>query len=339
MTRFSVFTVHDLNLSPEERQVWGGLGATPETSPRLESLRVGTFGEIYDVSIRPDRISMAKSEHHENAKDEARKDLAKAISEGLVNVHVGSASGVGGGGRIPFRETTGVAPFTLSTDGDLLERRCCGAFLSAHFPAYEKFWLEHVVPLTNRHKRRDDINFMSQAELTSRGKTLEDVCIAQLHYTVLLHLARGHDLNSLVGSPVGFDGLQEGIVRLVGALDVANELLQRRSNLGQYLPFLPKASEKARRDWKSPNSNLVRLLRVYRNDLVHGSVLPALVHDVIYAPRINVQSKYYDWRTVTACPDPEKLRGGDFLPVSEILSNAWLDVVDYCQEKWTSHLT
>lgn len=60
--------------------------------------------------------------------------------------------------------------FTLAVDGDSLEQACSSQFLSSDLPAYEKFWLKHVVPLTNRP---GDRQLKDDAALAAIGKGLD----------------------------------------------------------------------------------------------------------------------------------------------------------------------
>jgi hypothetical protein len=85
-------------------------------------------------------------------------------------------------------------PLSIAGDGDDWEKLYWEAFASERFPSYEDFWLAHVVPLTNRATDRLSsdlrIRFRTDAELAADGRGHEDVAIAQLHYTLLLHVGR-----------------------------------------------------------------------------------------------------------------------------------------------------
>jgi hypothetical protein len=99
-----------------------------------------------------------------------------------------------------------------------------------------------VVPLT---KRPQPGGFRSKAEFEAIGKTDKDVCLAQLHYTVLGHLDVAH---SLVGrdlvQPVDF---VHAIVRLSAAGDVAHEFLERFANPTTYDAWSEDDGANARR--------------------------------------------------------------------------------------------
>jgi len=88
-----------------------------------------------------------------------------------------------------------MANFTLLTDGDFLEKKYWNLFIENEFSNYEKFWEKFIVSLTNRPS---DIHFKTDDELKKTGKTEKEIhreiCIAQLHYSVLRHLARVYEL-------------------------------------------------------------------------------------------------------------------------------------------------
>lgn len=126
--------------------------------------------------------------------------------------------------------------FSIANDGDEWEKLYSEAFARERFPAYEDFWLRHVVPLTNRaatDRLSTDlrIRFRTDAELAADGRGDEDVAIAQLHYTLLLHLGRvwqlleqGLAFDAGPASGQGFDQHHffESFTRLSGASDVAS---------------------------------------------------------------------------------------------------------------------
>jgi hypothetical protein len=93
-------------------------------------------------------------------------------------------------------------PYTLADDGDEFERSYYGLFLHHEFPAYEQFWNAFVTPLTNR---LNDVQGKTDAELAAIGRSPEDICISQLHYSVFRHLVRAYDIR--VAPPVSVDGL------------------------------------------------------------------------------------------------------------------------------------
>jgi len=82
-------------------------------------------------------------------------------------------------------------PYTLQNDGDGIEKNFYLPFIKPRFPSYELFWQKFVTPLTGRPAH---IHFLTDAELVARGFGPEHVCMAQLHYTVLVQLCRCHRL-------------------------------------------------------------------------------------------------------------------------------------------------
>lgn len=128
---------------------------------------------------------------------------------------------------------------TLAKDGDTLEQKYHGRFLEAEFGGYAELWAAYIVPLTGRP---DHIDFKTDAELREMGRGHADLCNAQLHYTVLVHLARVWDLRMGNQFP-DLESFTEGIVRLSAATDVADELLQRATNPGD---FIDKAWDEGR---------------------------------------------------------------------------------------------
>ena len=148
-----------------------------------------------------------------------------------------------------------MAPYTLQNDGDGFEQHYWPLFISAEFPEYDQFWAKHVIPLTNRPV---DIHFKDDPTLIAEGYTAEDICIAQLHYSILRHLARTFEIRRQ--PHINLDLLTDIFVRLAGAQDVAFELLERYTNKGIYDPWLStghggiRGSRQARQNWQR-NSN------------------------------------------------------------------------------------
>jgi len=79
----------------------------------------------------------------------------------------------------------------LAVHGDPVDREAWSTFLESDFPSYQTYWLRSVVPLT---KRPEPGGFRPKSELEAMGKTDHDVCLAQLHYTILGHLQAAFDL-------------------------------------------------------------------------------------------------------------------------------------------------
>jgi hypothetical protein len=175
-------------------------------------------------------------------------------------------------------------PYTLAADGDLEERRYWPLFVRHQFPSYEEFWVKRIVPLTNRTRFRQDVSFRSSSELNPLGYRDEDVAVAQLHYTLLLHLGRVFDLltegqafthpTPLFGRAFGRHEFFESFTRLSGANDVADEILARRQAPGSFEAWSETHGSNARRNWRQTQGDPLRPIRAYRNRLVHGRVVP-----------------------------------------------------------------
>ena len=233
---------------------------------------------------------------------------------------------------------------SLASDGDAYEQKYYGAFIRNEFPSYDRFWAKHVVPLTNRPV---DIHFKTDSALAAAGKDAEDLCISQLHYTVLRHLARAYDIRRF--AQVGIDELTEGVVRISGAQDVAFELLERYTNRGAFDPWLArgsggstgakKGSKEAREAWQKKNGYPLQPIRDYRNHLVHGRISPAvIVGSTQYVPAIGKEGAYFDWRAITQHPTPASLVGTDLAQPPVVLDDAWRSTIGYLEAAWQAHL-
>src|SRR5215472_4939169 len=78
--------------------------------------------------------------------------------------------------------------------GDDLERQCWPLFLQPDWPSYETFWQRRVVRVTTRPT---GMGFKSDAELAKIGCGPEDMCLAQLHYSVLGHLSVAYNYRKI----------------------------------------------------------------------------------------------------------------------------------------------
>ena len=229
--------------------------------------------------------------------------------------------------------------FTLANHGDNYERCYYHLFIATEFPSYEAFWQRFVVPLTNRPV---DIHFKTAQQLNAIGKGDHEICIAQLHYSVLRHLARAYVLKEQ--PHIDLDELTEGMVRLTGAQDIAFELLERHQNPGQYDPWLATGAggiaggREARKAWQSNHSYPLQDIRNYRNHLVHGRLLPGIVGNVWQVPRIGLEQGYFDWRNITHNPNLQSLIGTDLVSTSQILREAWNNTIQHLETEWSNHL-
>ena len=175
--------------------------------------------------------------------------------------------------------------FSIARNGVDLEKLYWQAFASERFPSYEDFWRGHVAPLTKRgfDVRRPEfrIRFRTDAELAADDLGHKDVAIAQLHYTLLLHVGRVWQLlnqglafsisDAQRGQGFDRDHFFESFTRLSGASDVADELLERRRERenGTYPAWNEKAGRRAREAWRKREGDPLLDVRAYRNRLVH----------------------------------------------------------------------
>ncbi|WP_373548504.1 hypothetical protein [Haliscomenobacter sp.] len=239
--------------------------------------------------------------------------------------------------------------YTLSNDGDSFEKRYWNVFLKNDFPAYEKYWSKYIVPLTNRSiSTPGDVHFKNSHQLLSEGYLPEDICKAQLHYTVLRRLGRAVEILAYLQSKpvqdiIDTDALAEGIFHVVAAQDVAFEFLQRMSTPNKYDPWVPNnhgnqtrnnnTSEDAQREWRKNNNHPLGDIRNYRNTIAHGRVLPSTrKNNKIMLPNIGKEQNYLDWRLLT--DGNGSINNNDFDIIDEILRYAWTETIQYCSDEW-----
>jgi len=233
--------------------------------------------------------------------------------------------------------------YRLAKDGDSREIRCWHLFVQSQFPSYETFWIRDVVPLTNRPT---DFHFKTDQELLKIGKTHNDICIAQLHYSILVHLERAYEMLSIPLEKFAVDYLAWGLTSIVAAQDIAFELLQRNKSKKEYDPWLPlqekkgdpKGSREAKREWQKRNGRPLQHLRDYRNDLVHGRALPTMMTGFVSVPNIGRQRDYFNWRLITDPVNNPGYKETDYVPARQILEHAWKETVDYFETSWQTHL-
>jgi hypothetical protein len=240
-----------------------------------------------------------------------------------------------------------MAPYTLLSDGDPVEKHYYDLFIARDFPSYQAFWQEFVTPLS---RRPVDIQLKDAQQLAREGKTDHDVCLAQLHYSILLHLIRAFDIRQL--ESVKADELLFGLTSLCGAQDIAFELLERVQKPDRYPPWptiqkgrLHDHGIDAQWNWKKAHNFPLQDVRDYRNRLVHGRMPPTIVwanHQdkvlLFKLPRMRKEGDYFDWRKVTLAATPLQLPHADFDDCRTILSEAWGLTTKYLEENWKEHL-
>lgn len=234
-----------------------------------------------------------------------------------------------------------IKKFRLEQDGDFVEKHYWEKFLKEKFPSYEKYWQSRIVPITNRPL---NINFKSNSELQKLGFNDEDICLAQLHYTLFRHMARSFDifkfLNCKEHDLFDSDYFSEGFFHIVAAQDVAFEFLQRLKKPRFYDPWASMkkespdkkvASFEARKTWIKDNHEPLNDIRQYRNHLTHGRIAPKMIHNSkIYMPKIGSEIKFLDWRTLNGLINSAE----DFQPINFILDNAWHETISYFENEW-----
>lgn len=229
--------------------------------------------------------------------------------------------------------------YPLKTEGDGVEIAAYDVLIKPLFPSYEVFWQKFVVPLTHRP---GDKQLKTDTELALISKGHAELCLAQLHYTVLRQLDRTRRL--MLDPQFGVDHLVFALSTLVGSQDCAFELLERFKNPTAYDPWLDKkkkgistvGSKEAQADWKKRDSYPLQDIRDYRNSLVHGRTLPGIGSPQgILVPKIGKETSYFDWRLVTATAT---LPHTDFDKPAVIMKTAFDRTVAYFESKWQTEL-
>lgn len=223
-------------------------------------------------------------------------------------------------------------PYFLAQHGDAFEQHYWAQFLAVQFPSYERFWQNHVSPLTNRPS---DIHFKDAAALQAAGLSDTDICCAQLHYTILRHLARAFEVRR--SAAIDLDALTDGLARLTGAQDVAFELLERKRTPSLYDAWLEtgaRSGKAARSAWQSANSYPLQDTRDYRNRLLHGRMTPTVLANDWWVPRIGREMAYVDWRLVTTGTAWQSQLGIDLVPCRVVLDEVWSKTIAYLEASW-----
>jgi len=227
----------------------------------------------------------------------------------------------------------------LKTEGDGIEISAYDVLIKPQFPSYEVFWQKFVIPLSHRP---GDKQLKTDAELATIGKGHAELCVAQLHYTVLRQLDRSRRL--MLDPKFSVDHLVFSLSTLVGAQDCAFELLERFKNPTAYDPWLDKkkqgssiiGSKEAQAEWKKKNSYPLQDIRDYRNSLVHGRTPPGIGSATgLLVPKIGKETAYFDWRLVTAAAT---LPTGDFDRPSVSIKSAFDQTVGYFEATWKTEL-
>ena len=187
------------------------------------------------------------------------------------------------------------------------------------------------------------------------------MAIAQLHYTLLLHVGRVWELldqaRAFTGGDAGWTAFFdqnfffESFTRLSGASDVADELLERRRTCGTgtYPAWDEDAGARARQAWRKREGDPLADIRAYRNRLVHGRVVPqwnvrvfevgtgAFRGERLMYPKLDRVEDHLDWRRAF---DPANVDAVsvEFEDAVVIVRQAWGRVLDYAETSWRQRL-
>lgn len=132
--------------------------------------------------------------------------------------------------------------------------------------------------------------------------------------------------------------------RIVGAQDLAFELLERYTNSGFYNAWLSQktndvpGSRDAKVKWQKNHNYPLQNIRDYRNHLVHGRMSPGITANTYYYPAIGKEEKYFDWRIVTSSNRWVSEIGITLLPSLDIVKQAWDKTLAYFKTNWTNEL-
>ncbi|MBI5421018.1 MAG: hypothetical protein HZA35_01760 [Parcubacteria group bacterium] len=229
-----------------------------------------------------------------------------------------------------------ISTLRLATDGDDFERTYWDLFIKDQFPSYETFWLKFVVPITNRSK---NVHFKDNLELAKIGKSESDVCIGQFNYSILRHLIRCFEIRKVIDDSSWidqFDLTLEGMTRLASCHDIACELLERLKNPTVYEAFTIESGKKVKAKLRKDDKNPLKLIKDYRNNLVHGRLPPSIVDGSrLCLPDIGKEFLYLDWRKTT---DFHNLKleeyKENFFHASSVLERAWNETAGYLENNW-----
>ncbi len=236
----------------------------------------------------------------------------------------------------------------IAEHGDELEKRFWRQFMSCHFASYETFWQREVVPITNRDMRPALFKTDDELKGLDPPKTRLNCYFAQLHYSVMFHLGVAHGIATQDDSEVEYTNLVKGFTALLAATDIAFQLLywwkdkkseweairercEKSATAEKHLfVCLEESAKSFDRKWRECTSNgakALRLIRDYRDKLVHRDVgLAVLRNGVACFVKVELQDKYGEWGTAV---DQD-----DFAPASGILWPSWKQTVDYIEQKW-----
>jgi hypothetical protein len=239
--------------------------------------------------------------------------------------------------------------YNIAQHGDPEEKRANSLFLQKQFPHYEVFWSKFVVGLTNRP---NDIFFKDDKALTTdfpaetNARIHERLCIAQLHYSVLMFLLTAHDARATADK--SYNSVSQVLSALYSAIDISSELFARygvfkKNNALKRDAFDPKSIEEAirlRRFWveNNPYPNDILDVRDYRNILIHGRIIfwGRTPTGYVILPQLGQCRNGLDWRV--AISDFNSGNLGNYIFSQHLVESAFDIVIKYLNDAWESHL-
>lgn len=210
------------------------------------------------------------------------------------------------------------------TNGDNLEQKYWDLFIKKEFPSYKTYWDKYVEPL----RSDSSIHISDDADA-------DDTYNAQLHYSVLFHLAAAY--NIIQQPEIEREDFSQAIISLCSSLDIADELISR--SLRKYKSFDRDDSRKAQFDGRDDTAP-VQLLRDYRNALAHAVLVPMKIkygtkqHKSV--PKLDKINDYLDWRSVTNRSWSDT--SPDFSMIKDLLSESWEITLTYLEDRWQNKL-
>jgi hypothetical protein len=189
--------------------------------------------------------------------------------------------------------------FTLREDGDTLER-LWWPLLSHYFPQYERFWIRHIVPLTNRidpdfsNQREDWFAFRTDPKI---GAEVERMAMAQ--YSTFYFIAR----SALIINYEPHLYVEDAFLFLDLAIKNARSFLRIwRKELAGKLGLASTSFPNHNRMFNRPFATETR---EYRDVVAHAPKIgkPLSLSREFLPKRTHLAQAEWSWRYVQALPD------------------------------------
>jgi len=245
-------------------------------------------------------------------------------------------------------------PLDLATHGDHYEQVAYPLFVKNNFPAYESFWQNFIVPLTNRPTdvyTKSDQDLAAQFPNETIDQIHEKIAVLQLHYSVLRMLLKAHEKRALAKTNI--DAVEACFSHLFSALDIAAELLGKYERIRNNAvittsAFEPLTSERnsitVRKAWQRSHAypQQIKDIRKYRNLMLHGQMFGAMATSAanyLILPKPEAIEKYLDWRQVGQSFHSQTNNNLiDFLHSVNIVNPAVEEVTAFLNTEWNVHL-